>query len=158
MHSVSILIYVSMYLYSYISYIWTGRTRWLSAIGGAPEDDDRLSSEIHTDAVMERVWRCNWRPSLSEPRDGLKGRERVNSEMHLEAVIEGVWRCTLRPWSSEFGVALLGRDRSSLELHFEAAINQESLEIQLEAVIEQDRMSTSRRSMDGAPGLNSSVI
>jgi len=33
-------------------------------------------------AVIERVWRCIWRPCS------------CNSEMHLEAVIEQVWRCT----------------------------------------------------------------
>jgi len=56
-----------------------------------------VNSEMHLEAVIERVWRCNWRPRLSELRDALRGRERVNSEMHLEAVIERVWRCTWRP-------------------------------------------------------------
>jgi len=55
--------------------------------------------------------------------------------MHLEAVIERDWRCTWRPCSCE----LAGRNRASLEIH-------------LEAVIERDWTSTSRRSMDGAPG------
>jgi len=41
-----------------------------------------LSSEMHFEADIERVWRCNWRPRSS------------NSEMHLEAVMERVWRCT----------------------------------------------------------------
>jgi len=40
--------------------------------------------KLHLEAVIERVWRCIWRPRSS------------NSEMHLEAVIERVWRCTGR--------------------------------------------------------------
>jgi len=57
----------------------------------------------------------------------------VNLEMHSDIMIERVWRCTCG-----------GRNRASLEIH-------------LEVVIERDWTSTSRRSMDGAPGLNSSV-
>jgi hypothetical protein len=38
------------------------------------------NSEMHLEAVIERVWRCIWRPRP------------CNSEMHLEAVIERVWR------------------------------------------------------------------
>jgi len=59
--------------------------------------------------------------------------------MHLEAGIERVWRCIWRPRSSELRDAFGGRDRASLEMP-------------LEAVIERDWTSTSRRSMDGAPG------
>jgi hypothetical protein len=25
-------------------------------------DGDQVNSEIHSEAVMERVWRCTWRP------------------------------------------------------------------------------------------------
>ena len=56
-----------------------------------------MNSEMHLEAVIERVWRCTWRPGLSELRDAFGGRDRVNSEVHLEAVIERVWRCTERP-------------------------------------------------------------
>ena len=59
-----------------------------------------MNSEMHSEAVMERVWRCTWGPRLSELRDALRGCHRVSLEMHLEAVIdviERVWRCTLRP-------------------------------------------------------------
>jgi len=54
---------------------------------------------MHLEAVIERVWRCTWRPSSSEFGDALGGRDLVNleialggrdlvnSEMHLEAVI-----------------------------------------------------------------------
>jgi len=52
------------------------------------EDDHRVNSEIHSEAVIERVWRCNWRPRLSELRDALGGRDQASSDMHLEAEIE----------------------------------------------------------------------
>jgi len=62
MYSVCILIYVSMYLYSYPStrYIWTGCGRCLRAIRAAPEDNDRVTSEMHLEAVIERDSRCTW--------------------------------------------------------------------------------------------------
>jgi len=47
-----------------------------------------VNSEMHFEAVIERVWRCNWRPRLSELRDTLRGRDRASLEMHLEAEIE----------------------------------------------------------------------
>jgi len=91
---------------------WRWRLRELrDTLGGR----DRVSWEMHFEAMIERVWRCTWRPRSSELRDALGGRERVNSEMHLEAVIERVWRCTLRPRSSEFGDALGCHDRANLE-------------------------------------------
>ena len=39
-------------------------------------------------AVIERVWRCNWRLRLSELRDALGGRDRVSLEVHLETEVE----------------------------------------------------------------------
>ena len=33
-----------------------------SAIQGEPENDDRVTSGIHSGAVTKCVWRCNWRP------------------------------------------------------------------------------------------------
>ena len=47
-----------------------------------------MNSEIHFEAVIERVWRCNWRPRLSELTDTLGGRDRASLEMHLESEIE----------------------------------------------------------------------
>jgi hypothetical protein len=32
---------------------------------------------MHLEAVIERVWRCTWRPSLSEFGDALGGRDGV---------------------------------------------------------------------------------
>jgi hypothetical protein len=55
---------------------------------------DRASLEMHFEAVIERVWRCNWSPRLSELRDALRGRDRASLEMHLEAEMEGTQRCT----------------------------------------------------------------
>ena len=40
------------------------------------EAEIKLKSEMHLEAVIERVWRYIWRPRL------------CNSEMNLEAVIE----------------------------------------------------------------------
>jgi len=40
------------------------------------EAENKLNSEMHMEAEIERVWRCIWRPRSS------------NSENHLEAVME----------------------------------------------------------------------
>ena len=148
MYSVCILIYVSMYLYSYQS------THGISglAAGGAWEQFevrlkmtiewtqrytpgcDRASLEMHLEAVIKRVCRCTWRPWSCE----LGGCNRASLEIHLEAVIERVWRYVLgghdranseaviergwrstwRPWSCE----LEGCNRASLEIHLKAVI------------------------------------
>jgi hypothetical protein len=47
-----------------------------------------VNSEMHFEAVIERVWSCNWRLRLSELRDTLRGGDRASLEMHLEAGIE----------------------------------------------------------------------
>jgi len=47
-----------------------------------------VTLEMHSEAVIERVWRCTWRPRSSELRDALGGRDRASLDMHLEAVIE----------------------------------------------------------------------
>jgi len=117
-----LFIYVSTKLPIYTRYIWTGSTQRLRALQGAPKDDNGVNSEIHSEAVIERVGRCNWRLILGELRDSLGGLDRVSSEIHLEAVIERVWRCNGRPRSSELGDALGDRDRASMEMHWEAVI------------------------------------
>jgi len=43
---------------------------------------------MRSEAVIERVWRCTWRPRSSELRDALGGRDRATLDMHLDAVIE----------------------------------------------------------------------
>jgi len=144
MYSVWILIYVSMYLYSYpsthgisglavggaweqfevrlkMTIEWSPRCTWRlwsREFGDAIGDRDWVNSEMHWEAVIERLWR----PRLSELRDALGGRDRASLEMHWEVMIERVWRCTGRPRSSELRDALGGRDRSSLEMHWEAVI------------------------------------
>ena len=60
----------------------------MRAIRGALENDDRVNSEIHSEAVIERVWRCNWRSRLSELRDALGAHDRASLEMYLEAKVE----------------------------------------------------------------------
>jgi len=47
-----------------------------------------VNTEMHFEAAIECVWRCNWRPRLSELRDALGGHDRASLEMHLEAEIE----------------------------------------------------------------------
>jgi len=70
----------------------------LSRFGDATGGRDRASlemhfqvvivnSEMHLEAVIERVWRCTWRLRSSELRDALGGRDRASLEMHLEAMI-----------------------------------------------------------------------
>jgi len=49
-------------------------------------DWDRVNSEIHLEAEVERVRRCTWRPRSSELR--LVGHDRASLEMHSEAMIE----------------------------------------------------------------------
>jgi hypothetical protein len=49
-----------------------------------------VNSEMHFEAVIERVWRCNWRPRSSELRAALAGYDRARLEEYLEAVdLEG---------------------------------------------------------------------
>jgi len=55
----------------------------LSVFGDALGDCDQVNPEMQLEAVIERVWRCTWRPRWSELR-----------------------RCTWRMWSIEFGDAL----------------------------------------------------
>jgi len=50
-----------------------------------------VNSEMHLEAVIERVWRCTWRLRSSELRDALGGRDQTSLEIHLEGVIERDW-------------------------------------------------------------------
>jgi len=56
----------------------------MRAIRGAPENDDRVISDMHLEAVIERDWRCNWRSRLSQLRDALGGRDRASLETEIE--------------------------------------------------------------------------
>jgi hypothetical protein len=47
-----------------------------------------VNSEVHFEAIIELVWRCNTRSRLSQLRDALGGHDRVSLEMHLEAEVE----------------------------------------------------------------------
>jgi hypothetical protein len=42
-----------------------------------------VNSEMQFEAVIERVWRYNWRPRSSELRAALGGRDQASLEMHL---------------------------------------------------------------------------
>jgi len=129
-------------------------------------DGDRVNSEMHLEAVIERVWICTWRLRSRDLRDALGGGDRASLEIHLEAVIERVWRYALgahdcanlqaviewvwrytwRPRSCE-----LRRCTSRLwSIEFGDAFwgcDQASLELHLQAMTEQDWTRTWRRSI-----------
>jgi len=86
----SMYLYINIATYLHVVYIWTGSARWSSAIQVAPEDANRVNSEILSQAVIGWVWRCNQRMRLSELRESLGGRDWASSEMHIEAVTERV--------------------------------------------------------------------
>ena len=96
-----------------------------------------MNSELHSEAVIERVWRCTWRLRLIELRNALGGCNRASLEMHFEGhdrpslemhfeavihVIERVWRHNWRPRISELTDALRGRDRASSDMHFDLEV------------------------------------
>jgi hypothetical protein len=47
-----------------------------------------VNSEMHLQAMIEQVWRCNRRPRSGKLRDALGGHDRVSLEMHLAAEVE----------------------------------------------------------------------
>ena len=168
MHSVCILIYVSMYLCIYIAtYLHMVYLDWQ-----------------HTVIVSNS--RCAWRwrqictpcrsvhlcyPCISVHRpslinDVLGGRDRASLEMQLQTEIEWTQGCTGRLWSTVFGDALWCHDQLNLEMHSEAVIelvwrctwrrrsselraalggrDRASLEMQLETEIEWTQRCTGR--------------
>jgi hypothetical protein len=60
----------------------------MSEFGGAVGGQDRVNSGVHSKAMIKQVWRFNLRPTLSELRDALAGRDRGSLEMHWESQIE----------------------------------------------------------------------
>jgi len=141
-YSVCIVVYVSMYLYSYpsthgisglapgsaweklevclkMTIKWTQRytmRRWSSKFGDALGGIGRVDSEIHFEAVIEREWRHHWRPRLIELRDVLAGCDRASFEMQLATSIEWTQRYTLWPWSrSSIDALAAGYDHAGLE-------------------------------------------
>jgi len=177
MYSVCILIYVSMCLDSCpsthgisglaadgaseqfevrlkMTIQWTQRYTprpWSSKFEDAIGDRDWVNSEMHWEAIIERVLICTWSPRPSELKQALWGRDQACLEMQLETEIEWTQRYTWRPWSSELTDTLRDRNQASMEIHLEAMIvltwtqwssefgghNHASLEIHLEAVNEQ---------------------
>jgi len=90
---------------------------WIECIWDALGEGDRVNSEMHLEAMIERVGICTWRLGLSELRDALGSRNRATLEMHWEAIIERIWRYTWRPWLSVLRDALWDYDRARLEMH-----------------------------------------
>jgi len=122
MYSVCILIYVTMYLYSYPSIHDVSGL----ATGGAREQFkvcQKMTIEW-TQGVIKSVWRCNWRLWLSELTDAQEGHDWTSLEMHLEAKVEWTQICTLRLWSSKFEDAMGDQDWVNSEMLLQAMIEQ----------------------------------
>jgi len=141
MYSVCILIYVSMYLYSYPS----THSIYGLATGGAWEQ-----FEVRLKMMIQ--WTQTYTPWFwsSEFSDAIGDWEWVNSEMDWEAMIEWIWRYTSRQRLSELRDALQGWDWTGLEMHLS------------QAMIKQDWRSTWRwliwwQSMGGTPGAEPSI-
>ena len=49
---------------------------------------DQVNLVMHSEAAIERVWRCTWRLYSSDLGDELGGSDPVRVEMHLVAAIE----------------------------------------------------------------------
>jgi len=86
--------------------------------GGALGDRDRVNSDMHVEAGIERIWWCTWRLGSSELRNALGGRDWASLELHLATEIDWTQRCTWTLGSSEFG----DRDWVNSEMHLEALI------------------------------------
>jgi hypothetical protein len=66
---------------------WRARS---SELRDALRGQNGVNSEIHSLAVIVRVWRCTWRPRSSELRNALAGYDCARLEENLEAVdLEG---------------------------------------------------------------------
>jgi hypothetical protein len=63
------------------------------ALGGC----NQASLELHLEAEIKPVSRCNWRRRLCNSEIHLEAEIKLNSEMHLEAMLEGVQRNTGSP-------------------------------------------------------------
>jgi len=57
-------------------------------------DVDRVNSEMHLEAVIERLWICSWRLRSCKLRDALGGRDWASLDLHFETEIEWTQRCT----------------------------------------------------------------
>jgi hypothetical protein len=100
-------------------------TRWSNLYGAALAGQYRVNWEIHSETVINQVWRYTGRRRLRVIGGALGGWNRVNSEMHFEATIEWVWTNTSRPRSSESRDAHWGCDQASLEINLQAMIKRD---------------------------------
>jgi len=111
MYLVCILIYGSIYLYSYPS------THGISGLAAGRASEQ---FEVRLEMTMKWTQRYTWRRVSCEVRDALGGCDRASLMMRWEAVFEWTNRCTASPWLSEFGDELGGHDRATLEEYLEA--------------------------------------
>jgi len=80
-----------------------------TAVTPIPPITRRLSITMCLEAVIERVEIWTWRPTSSEHRDALSGRDTASLEMHLQTMIEqdsrstwkwSIWSVVHRHWGS----------------------------------------------------------
>jgi len=131
MYLLCILIYVIILVPTYTQYIWTGCMGCLGAIEGAPEDDNWVNSEIHSEAVIKQLWRCTWRTWSSNFDDGLGSCIQASLKYTFDAIIVQSCRSWTRKFSdrtwmtrsSELTDALGCHDWASSEMHFNTVMD-----------------------------------
>jgi len=125
-HVLSLYSHLCIYEYIelpiYTCYISTGSMQCSRAIQSASENEDRVNSEIHSNAMIERVWRFTCRAGLNKHRDAHWDRDEASLQMHVETRIIRTWR----PSSSKCWDALWGFDQFRMDMHLEDVIEQVS--------------------------------
>jgi len=89
-----------------------------SKFGDALGGQDGVNTELHLEAIIERVWRCLWRPWICK----LGGHGRGGLQMLMKAEIEWTQWYSWRPRSGELRDSLAGHKPEGLDMHFEAMI------------------------------------
>jgi len=99
----------------YTWHIWTG-SRWrFRAIQVAPENDNRVNLEMHSEALIQRLWRCTLRHWFSDSGDALGCANWEYLGIYMDTVTKWTKRYPPRLYSSEFGDALGSHCRVNLE-------------------------------------------
>jgi len=112
-------IYIATHLHTeYLDWLWVV----LQSNSRGSENHTAVNSEIHSEPVIEQVWRCTSRKSSSINGDTLGVCHWVNLEMHSEIVIKRVSPCTSWPWLREPGPTLWDCKRASVVMHIDVMI------------------------------------
>jgi len=92
---------------------------WLPSRSTISPNSDRMNSEIHSEVIIEQVWRCTWRLSSREfGHIHLQGHDCANSTVEIEQI----WRYNWMPCSCEFGDTPGGHECASWDMHSDAVI------------------------------------